>query len=247
MNVLPRRIQDQLDWFDQHAPVWQHAATGPVKVGITPEQAAAFADLAQAARGAHEEQLAALEAARIATQRMQAAVDAAHEMASDLIANVKATAATSKNASAVYNAAQVPAPRASRPGTMDAPGKPVIHSVELQPATGALTIRWNARQPANAKHTVYVVKRRVPSASLSRNIEAFEFVGITGDKHFTDTPPIPPSPPMPPSLSASATPSIEYIVQAQRGTSVGEVSDVFVVNIGAADRSAKLHGMRIAA
>ncbi len=244
MNVLPRRIQDHLDWFDQHAPVWQHAATGPLNIGISPTQAAAFADLAQAARGAYEEQLAALEAARIATQRMQAAVDAAHEMASDLIANVKATAATSKHASAVYHAAQVPAPRASRPGTMDAPGKPVIHSVELEPATGALTIRWHARQPANAKNTVYVVKRRVPSASLSRDIEAFEFVGITGDKHFTDTPPIPP---MPPSLSASATPSIEYIVQAQRGTSVSEMSDVFVVNIGAAAQTAKPHALRIAA
>ncbi|MFO0858482.1 MAG: hypothetical protein U0640_14135 [Phycisphaerales bacterium] len=241
MNVLPRRIQDQLDWFDQHAPVWQHAATRPLNIGISPTQAAAFADLAQAARRAHEEQLAALEAARIATQRMQAAVDAAHEMASDLIANVKATAATSKHASAVYHAAQVPAPRASRPGTMDAPGKPVIHSVELEPATGALTIRWNARQPANAKNTVYVVKRRVLSASLSRNIEAFEFVGITGDKHFTDTPPTPPL------LSGTAAPSIEYIVQAQRGTSVGEVSDVFVVNIGAAAQTAKTNALRLAA
>ncbi len=232
MNVLPRRLQDQLEWFDQHAPVWVDAATGPTNIGITPAQAAAFSDAAADARKMYEEQLAAIEAARVATARMRAAVQRAFEMASVLVANVKATAGATKDSQVVFNAAQVPAPRGARPGTMDAPGKPVVRSVELEPTTGAMTIRWSARQPRNAKGTVYVVRRRV-------GIGAMEFVGVTGEKSLRDVPPIPLSAPIPPNATSpssmqsdNAPITIEYTVQAQRGASVGAVSDVFTINVG---------------
>ena len=59
----------------------------------------------------------------------------------------------------VYNAAQIapPSPR----GPSVPPNTPTDLRVELDPVTGALTLKWKASQPRGVNGVVYNIRRRV--------------------------------------------------------------------------------------
>ena len=89
-----------------------------------------------------------------------------------------------------------------------------ILTVGIDPSTGAITLRWRASNPAGTSNTGYIIRRRVGSTG------AFDFVGVTGDKNFTDN-----------SFIAGPD-SVQYTVQGQRGGTLGPLSDILVINFG---------------
>lgn len=220
MSILPSRTQDLLNWFDLHAPVW---AMKPGDIGLTPEQAEAFKELCDAARESHSAQLAAEEAARVAANEAREAIARARRSASDLLRSIKGFAANAPDAAdqqAIYNKAQIP--MAAVPSPAGPPGKPHDIAVTLTPTTGAITLKWKVKNPVGTVGTSYIVKRRVGGGGVDPNAE-FEFVGVTGNKEFTDT-----------TLEAGSEGigAVQYIVQGQRSRHAGPVSDILTVHFG---------------
>lgn len=208
MSIIPTRIQDQLDFFDQHAPVWGASAAA---IGLTPAQATAFAAAATAARAAYNAQLAAQEAARIATATMQAQVQAARNQAADLIRTIKAFAELQNKPGPVYNLAQIPPPQPASP--LPPPGQPTNIAAALN-TDGSITLRWKAANPEGSNGMVYNVRRKIEGES------GFTFVGVVGTRHFTDST-LPPGPA-----------SVQYVIYGQRGTASGPMSAPFTVLFG---------------
>ena len=216
MSILPSRTQDLLEWFDLHSPVWADEAAN---IGLTPAQAAEFGTLAATARAKYIEQLDAEEAARVAANQARDAIARARRSASDLIRSIKGFAANAPAGEtlSVYNAAQIP--MAAPPSPVGPPGKPHDITVTLTPTTGDITLRWKVVNPVGTVGTSYIVKRRIGGGGTSQAAE-FQFVGVTGNKEFTDT-----------TLEGGAE-SVQYIVQGQRSRHAGPVSDILTVNFG---------------
>lgn len=209
--IIPSRLQDQLDFFDQHAPVWVANAAA---IGLTPIQASAFADMANDARASYTAKLTAETNARIANNAMRDTVGETRRSASSLIRTIKAFAEASANPQEVYNLAQIPAPLPPKPAPP--PAKPTDLAVELDPVTGALRLRWKAANPPGTAGTSYIIRRRTSPAG------EFQFVGATGTKNFVD------------STFFAGPDSVQYTVQGQRSDSAGPLSDIFTINFGKA-------------
>lgn len=210
MSILPSRIQDLIDFFDMHAPVW---ATSATSIGLTAAQATAFQALATAAHDAYTAKLAADQASLAATVTLRAAVGDARQSASDLIRIIKAYAENSAKPDVVYNLAQIPPPATPKPAAP--PAQPTEIAVSLVPTTGALELRWKAANPAGTSGTSYIVRRREPGGGSE-----FVFVGVTGEKRFVD------------DTFMSGPESVEYTVQGQRADSAGPVSEIFTIHFG---------------
>ena len=209
--IIPSRLQDQLDFFDQHAPVWSANAEA---IGLTEAQTSAFASLAAAARASYDAKLAAEEAARIANNVMRETVADARHSASTLIRIIKAFADAEAKPSTVYNLAQIPLP--VEPTPLPPPAKPSNLAVELDPTNGALRLRWKAANPAGSSGTSYIIRRRTSPTG------EFAFIGATGTKAFVD------------NTFFAGPDSVQYTVQGQRSDSAGPVSDIFTINFGKA-------------
>jgi hypothetical protein len=209
MPVLPSRTQDLLDWMDQHRPVWIANAAG---IGLTPAQANAFNSLAQAARAAWNDRLAEEEEARVAVNTARVAIGDARRSAGDLIRTIKAFAENSSKPDTIYDLAQIPPPQP--PAPLPAPGRPFDITVGLEPATGAITLRWKCTNPPGAAGTSYIVRRRTSSTA------EFAFVGVTGIKTYVD------------STFTAGPDSVQYTIQGQRSDSAGPVSDILTINFG---------------
>lgn len=207
--TIPSRLQDQLDFFDQHAPVWLANAQA---IGLTNTQATAFDALAKNARSAYNDKLAAEANARIANGAMRDTVAETRRMASTLIRTIRAFAEASPNPHEIYNLAQIPAPQPPKPAPP--PAKPTDLSVELDPVTGALRLRWKAANPPGTTGTSYIIRRRTSTSA------PFEFIGATGSKSFVD------------STFIAGPDSVQYTVQGQRADSAGPLSDIFTINFG---------------
>lgn len=209
MPIVPTRTQDLLDWLDLHAPVWVEEA---INIGLTTAQAGAFSTLAAAARTRYNERLAAEEALRIASNNAREAISDARREAADLLRVIKGFAANAADPLVVYNRAQIPPPAAPTPAPP--PAKPSDITVALTPTSGDITLKWKAANPAGTTGTSYIIRRRTSP------LAAFEFIGVTGTKEFTD------------STFAAGPDSVQYTVQGQRADSAGAVSDILTINFG---------------
>ncbi len=199
-----------LAWAEAHAPVFAaHAA----EIGLTPEQAQAVADAAEAAREAFVAQEAARAAAQAATAAAVQRLDELRGAVADAVRLVRAFAEASDDPG-VYQRAQIPAPAARSPAPP--PAQPTGLRVELDPTLGALTLFWKASNPRGTSGTAYLVRRRLPGET------GFAFLGATGGgtKHFVDA-----------TLPAGVE-SVQYTVQGQRAGTVGPVSAIFTVSVG---------------
>lgn len=208
MPIIPSKTQDFLDWAQAHADTWQAAGAS---IGLTAGQAAAFVASASTARTAFNNQQAAQDAAKVATAQQQEAVSDARREAGDLIRIIKSYAEVQSNPDTVYNTAQIPAPQP--PGEMPPPGVPFNFKVGLN-SDGSITLRWKCDNPDGSQGTVYNVRRKLPTQT------AFEFVGAVGTRAFSDV------------TIPAGTANIQYIVQAQRGTSVGAPSQTQTIYFG---------------
>jgi hypothetical protein len=209
MAILPSKLQDFLDWSDLHAATWTANAA---QIGITAAKAAAFNEFAQTARERYNQQLAARQALENATELQQDAVRDARRAAADLIRDIKAYAEDQPKPTEIYVLADLPVPGTAAP--LPPPGKPNSVTVGIEPASGAITLKWKVANPAGASGTTYIVRRRVGSTG------EYAFVGISGFKEFTD------------NTFIAGPDSVQYTIQGQRGPTAGLTSDPITINFG---------------
>lgn len=209
MAIVPSKLQDFLDWADLHASIWQ---ASPASLGLSAADATAFVNAATLARTRFNEQLAARQALDGATELQQDAVRDARRLASDLIGDIRDFAEVQPKPAEVYSAAGLPVPGTAAP--LPPPGKPNSVTVGIEPASGAITLKWKAANPVGASGTTYIVRRRNGATG------DYVFVGVSGVRNFTD------------NTFVAGPDSVQYVIQGQRGASAGPSSDPITINFG---------------
>jgi hypothetical protein len=210
MSILPPKVEEFLTWCENHGPVWNTNATN---LGLTVAEVQAFMVLVTEARQAWAAKEAAYDAARAATVVSQDTVRDARREAAELLRDIKAFAEAQSKPATVYALAQIPPPAAPTPAPP--PAQPTDLSVTIEPGSGALTLRWKAKNPAGTSGTGYIIRRKAAGEI------AFSFVGVTGTKFFTD------------DTFQAGPDSVEYTVQGTRAGVNGPASNVFLVRFGA--------------
>lgn len=176
MPVVPNSRLGKIEFYEARLTPWENHA---VAIGLSTAQVAALEVHVQAARAAYNAHLAARDAALAATQEFYNKVRAMHNApgaGADMIRDIKNHAETTNNPN-VYTLAQIPPP--ATPGKTPPPGTPFEFTVGLL-QSGALELKWKCNNPAGTQGTMYEIKRRLGAAG------AFEYVGATGIKSFTD-------------------------------------------------------------
>jgi hypothetical protein len=209
MAIVPTRTQDLVNWFNDHADVWQ---AQPTSIGLTAAQATAFVNASILLSSKFAAQRAAETASKNATVELADTKRDARRLASDLIKVIKGYAAGQDNPNDVYTRADLPVP--SQPAPLPPPGRPYEVTVGIDPTTGAIQLRWKVVNPAGAAGTTYIVRRRISPTG------EFVFAGVTGTKEFIDT------------TFVAGPDSVQYTIQGQRSTQAGPVSDIITINFG---------------
>jgi len=200
---------DFLEWCQGHAPIFTANAAA---IGLSTEQAAAFAAATTGAGDATVKQQQAQQAGKVATQEVNEAFGDLRSEASEMVRTIRTFAENSDNASVVYNTAQIPPP--AKPSPAPPPAEPKELTVTLAPNSGDLTLKWKATNPEGTQGTSYIIRRRIMGES------EFSFIGVTGTKQYIDK-----------TLTAGPD-SVQYTVQGQRADSAGPESQIFTVTFG---------------
>ena len=200
-----------LDWCYGHIEIFTDNAAA---IGLTPAQALAFKNATEAAKAVQAQQTLARQALDALNIDTSAAFDTLRTRAGDTVRLIRAFAEVAADPNAVYSTAQIPPPAAATP--LPPPAQPTDLRVELDAASGLLTLRWKAANPPGGGGTSYLVRRRLPGES------EFTFIGASGAKKYIDT-----------TLLAGPD-MVQYTVQGQRSGEAGPLSPVFTVNFGRA-------------
>jgi hypothetical protein len=231
MPILPSRIQDLLDFMDSHGSIWNANAAA---LGLTVSQGNAVKLGAGAARTKFAAQLAAAQAAKVATNDAHDAAATMRTAFADALKTIKAFALTQADPNTVYNLAQIPAPAAAAP--VPPPGVPTEITASLA-NDGSVVLKWKAANPAGSSGVVWTIKRKLEAE------QSFTFAGASGIRSFTDA-----------SIPWGQT-RVQYMIFGQRGQSVGSPCAAFTVQFGsgaggqtiAAQFSEPSGGVRLAA
>lgn len=218
MAVVPDTRLAKIEFYEAHARPGGPWEAHAVAIGLTPEAVAAMGTLTAEARVAYGQHLAALSAARAATDRFYDKVRAMHDgpgAGADIIRTIRNHARTLGDPG-VYTLAQIPPP--ATPSTPPPPGTPFDFRTGLL-QDGRLTLGWKCANPDGTQGTLYEVRRAIVGEGPEPGNEAFVFLGATGVKSFTDE-----------TLPAGAA-SVIYRVTAIRSTSRGRPAQ-FIVNFG---------------
>jgi hypothetical protein len=208
MGVVPKNPLGKIEFYEAHLSPWEGNA---VAIGLTVAAVTALETATNNARAAYNAHLAAQQQAKAATQDYYEKVRLMHNSpgkGADMIQTIKTFAQTTNNPN-VYTLAEIPPP--ATPGTTPPPGTPFDFTVGLL-QDGALELKWKCNNPSGTVGTIYEVKRKIGNG-------AFEFVGASGVKTFTDD-----------SLPANASPCT-YQITAVRSTSRGNPAQ-FTVTFG---------------
>lgn len=202
MPVIPNTIVQQIEFFEQHVPVWNTA--DPTVIGLQPEQVAEIQARTTAARNAYEAALAARQSSRNATVAMHDAVRSMREYGGGLVNTIKAYAQATGNEN-VYTLAEIPPP--NPPSPTPAPNQPYDVRWSIT-TTGNLHMTWKA---SGNFATYYEVFRQLPGET------SFRLLGTAGDKAFTD------------STIPAGTPSAVYYIRPRRDEKTGPASNQVTV------------------
>ncbi|MCB9855533.1 MAG: hypothetical protein H6818_07570 [Phycisphaerales bacterium] len=200
---------DFLEWCESHQSGFVDAYG---EIGLTKEQALAFAATTEKAHTLLIDQAEALQRYEVATREVEAIMRLLRTQAGDACRSIRAFAELQAAPAKVYATARVAPP--ATPSPMSPPGRPTRLSATLTAATGALTLTWKAAHPAGVGGTTYVIRRKLPGES------AFTLLGTAGKKQFVDE-----------TLPAGIE-NVQYSVQSQRGQKTSALSATLLVNIG---------------
>lgn len=222
MPTVPERLPDAIDWCTNHLSAWPN---DPTTIGLSLDDVADLASLAQAAASARTSAQAANDAKLVAFADYNTAGKAMRDKATALVAKIRGTAKASADPQAVYSAALIPAPADREP--TPAPGTPYEFTVALQ-QSGAITLSFKCDNPGNVAGVTYKVERQDEPQG------AFNFVTIAQEREFTDN--------TVPAGSALVT----YRVTAARSTRFGMPAE-FNVRFGAGNQAQVVQGGQDAA
>jgi hypothetical protein len=217
MATVPDKRLARVQYYENHIAPFTSNATA---IGISSSECTDLQAKTEAARTAYNDQQAAQQASKVATEAYYNAVAAMTVLGAGLIAKIRAMAETTGNPN-VYTLAEIPAPPVPTPvGPL---GMPTDFRVKLTLATGAIDTTWKCSNPRGASGTVYQIWRRIGSTG------EFTYLGGAGDKKYTD------------STVPAGTAQVQYQIQAVRSTSVGPYA-LFIVNFGAGDSASVIEG-----
>jgi hypothetical protein len=209
MAVLPDRIDDRIQWFENRITGWSANAS---QIGLTSQQCAALSSAIVAARKA----FAAAEVARIASKNATLTQKTAYTIMSDLGADalkfIKAYAESQPTPDTVYSLASVPPPAAPSPAGPPAAPTNVVADPN---ADGTITVKWKG---STANQTFFTIWRKAGTGTWSQ-------IGSTASKKFIDAQ-------VPGGVS-----SVRYMLRAQRGTTLSPASEEVIVNFGQATQA----------
>jgi hypothetical protein len=169
--------------------------------------------------------VAAVNAAKAATEAAVEGDRDTRELTSDLVRSIRAFA-INNNDPKVYTIAQIPAPNTGAP--VPPPGQPTDFKVELN-SNGSITVKWKAKHPEGSDRVVYFVQRKLISE------DAFRLIGGTGEKAYQDDT-------LPTGIDGAT-----YIITAQRGNVQGMPSRQLTVTFGSGGPGAMKFGFAEAA
>lgn len=202
-TIFPSSIEELITFCEVHAPIWKSNAA---QLGLSATGTADWEAEVNKLRGYLLAQQEAKTNAVNATAALRDAVANAKSHGSDLLRVIRGYAGTQEDPNAVYQLAVIPPP--SAPSPLPPPGNVTNIKVELDPATGALTLKWKATNPGSG--TTYVVRRKLPSEA------SFNFLGVGTKKSFTDE-----------TLPAGSE-GVQYAIQGTRSGQFGPIATVSI-------------------
>lgn len=208
MPRVPTTIEGFLTFLSTHANLWD---TNHASLGLSASQTLAYKALAGNAQAYYIAQVTAKEEAKTATLKQQGTTHEARTMTADLIRSIAAYAEQQADPNAVYGLAQIDPPQPSAPA--EPPGQPANFKAALIPG-GSIKISWKAPNPSGLSGTVWVIRRQIAGET------AYAPIGFTGSRSFTDA-----------TIPAGSA-QVSYMINGQRGDSIGPPSDPFVLQFG---------------
>ncbi len=217
MSILGNSIIDNIEFCEAHAPVWAANIAG---LGLTQAQSAALTAATDEARMAYDNALKAREASKAATVEMKSEASQMKTIAATALRSIKTYAEAQANPDTVYSLAQIPPP--AQPSPLPLPGKPTDILVTLL-ATGAVQISWDAENAAASSGVFFNIYRKLPGANAWVSLGGTSGTTSTSRRMtFTDAT-------VPTSAAAAG---VQYVMQGQRGTAQGLLSDAITVQFG---------------
>lgn len=209
MSLLPDKNDELLNFLNARLQAWEDSA--PL-FAVPPAELAAFTASLSAAGSALDAANKARAGSKAATETQRAALRDLRQKSSKFIAAIRLAAERSADPSAIYAAAQIPAPLP--PSPRPAPEAPTDLSAEINASSGTVTLKWKARRNSS---TVYRVSRTI---TLTNGDEVGPVeVGVVGSKKFTD------------EEYPAGTRRVVYTVIAQRGNARSPESITLTVNL----------------
>lgn len=234
MGVIPNKIVDEIQFGEEHAPLW---VANRAALSLTTVQTDAVTAAVSAARKAFNDANNARLASKNATMTLKNAMATLHPLLANIVQDIRLTAESTHNPN-LYTLGGIPEPAAPSPAPP--PGQPVQLGAQIRP-DGVLRITFKATDSGNGAVT-YIVSRKLATQS------AFSVIGTTGSststsgaglprgfKFFDDT-----------SLPSGAN-NMQYMIQGQRGLSYGTPSEVFTITIGAGAGGGMVAELKMAA
>jgi len=205
MSELPKDILGQLEYFEQHIPVW---AADPAAIGLTAQQVVDITSFTGAMRVSYNNAQAARAESKSKTVLQRDALGSMVGLGTALIATIKAFADASGDGPAVYAAAQID------PSNIPSPLGPPVVATEFITSlhnSGAIGITWKG---TTANGTYYTIHRKLDSES------AFSLIGNASDREFTD------------ATIPAGTPHATYFLITHRDSQNSGASEYITVNLG---------------
>lgn len=221
MSVIPDKKNEQIQFAEQHWPIWD--AAPPTAIGLTAAKVTAIKDSTVAARTSFDAALAARQASKAATTQSDNDIAAMFTLLSDGVKQIRLFAETTNDPN-VYAEAQIPAPAAPTPAL------PPTQPIELRGIVGSLgqlTVEWKA-SPSSASFdsstvgVTYTIRRRLAGQTGYTYIGTVQpsKAGKRGFSSFVDD-----------TLPANPD-GLQYVVQGVRGSLNGPVSEVLSITLG---------------
>ena len=207
MPVQPRKKIENIEFFEQRAPVWTaNAAT----LQLAPEELASLTALTDAARDAYTAAQLAASNAKTATANQNQAVGAMRDLGGELIKKIRVTAEQTGDPS-LYGLAQIPEPKDPAP-------IPAVEASDVRfrlLTNGDLELAWDGKVSTG---TTYIVQRAITPAGGSQG--AYQNLGFADEKRFVD------------KTIPSGTERVSYVVRAKKGATVTPGTAPITVRFG---------------
>ncbi len=225
MSTVPANRIKKVQFYENHITPW---TDNSLAIGLSEKEVGDITANTQAARAAYDQQQAAKQAAKAATEAYYNAVEAMGTTGAAVMKQIRAKAESTGDDN-VYVLAQIPAP--AQPVPKAPPGTPMDLKVEIG-GNGALTLAWKCPNPAGTSGTIYQIYR-----SIGRSTE-FTYLGGAGKRTFIDT-----------TIPAGAT-QLTYQIQGVRSSAIGPWASfnvLFGTNAGGAQEARVEESLKIAA